>query len=71
MPSTADLTPTERIAIVTHHLATGKQLTTADVANLVGVTRCGAWEMLSKLSRVLPIAQDRNDEGRLVWHSIE
>ena len=60
--------PTERVAIVTAALAVGKQLTTAEVAQLVGLSRCGAWELLSKLSRVLPIMQTRGDDGRLVWH---
>jgi hypothetical protein len=64
----SDLCPTERIAIVTAALAVGRRLSTADVAALVGISRCGAWEMLNKLSRVLPIMQIRGDDGRLVWH---
>lgn len=66
-----EYTTTERVAIVAHLLATGEQLTTADVANLVGVTRCGAWEMLSKLSRVLPLVQERTSDNRSIWYSIE
>lgn len=70
MPNTIDLSPTERIAIVAHHLSIGEQLSTADVASLTGLSRCGAWEMLDKLSRVLPIAQDRTKDNGSVWYII-
>jgi len=70
MPNTIDLSPTERIAIVAYHLSIGEQLSTADAASLTGLTRFGAWEMLDKLSRVLPIAQDRTKDNGPVWYII-
>ncbi|MFZ1770074.1 MAG: hypothetical protein WAU00_12800 [Caldilinea sp.] len=60
MPTRNDFCTTERVAIVTRRLALGAHLSTADVAALVGITRCGAWSMLAKLSRVAPIVQDDN-----------
>lgn len=70
MPN-SELCTTERVAIVAYRLAIGEQLTTSDVANLIGISHCGAWEMLNKLSRVLPIAQDRTPDGRPTWFLIE
>ncbi len=71
MPDKEDLHPTERIAIIARALTIGEQPTTAEVAHMVGLSRQGAWEMLDKLSRVLPIVQDRTVDGRLVWHCID
>jgi molybdenum-dependent DNA-binding transcriptional regulator ModE len=65
-----DLLPTERAAVLVRRLTLGEAITTAQAARLVGVSRQAAWLMLTKLSRVLPIVQDR-DGGRLVWKSID
>jgi len=54
---------TERIARVVWPLAHGQPLTTRQAAALAGITPRGAWRMLTKLCRVLPIYQD--DGG--VW----
>lgn len=52
-----DTSATERIGIVAWHLAEGRPLTTSEAAHLVGIGHRGAWAMLGKLSRVLPIVQ--------------
>ncbi len=46
---------TERVGIVVDRLKDGHRGTTNEVAAWVGLTRFGAWEMLTRLSRVLPI----------------
>jgi len=49
---------TERIAITVYTLCLGGTVTTHDVAGSVGITPNGAWRMLCKLSRVLPLTED-------------
>jgi len=57
-----ELLPTERVAIVVRLLfREGQALTSAEIAIRVGLTRRGAWRMMTKLSRVLPIYQDDRD----------
>jgi len=46
---------TERVGVIVWHLAHGDALTTAQVADLAGVSRQGAYQMLQKLSRAIPI----------------
>ena len=46
---------TERVGVVAWRLALGVRMSTADAAELMGVTRTGAWYTLMKLARVLPI----------------
>ena len=46
---------TERVGIVAWRLAQGWQATTAEIAEWAGISRNGAWYLLIKLSRVLPI----------------
>jgi hypothetical protein len=55
-----DLLPTERIGLVVFLLMRhrGKKFTTAEIARSVGISHMGAWYMLEKLSRVLPISQE-------------
>jgi hypothetical protein len=55
-------TITERAALITWHLAHGEMLQTRDVAEMTGMTMAGAWILMIRLSRVLPIYQD--DCGR-------
>lgn len=50
-----DLITTERVGIVVHRLAHGEAGSTMEIAEWVGVSRVGAWMMLDKLSRVLPL----------------
>lgn len=60
-----DKMPTERIAMITWLLARGNSYTVAEVAAMAGVTHDGAYKLLCKISRILPIYCD----GR-VWKSL-
>lgn len=57
-----DLMTTERIALVSWALLLGKAYTTREVAELTGLTWGGAYRMLCRMSRVLPLYQ--HDDGR-------
>ena len=46
---------TERVGIVVWLLSNGRAMTTAEVAEMVGTSHHGAWAMLAKLCRVLPL----------------
>jgi hypothetical protein len=61
--SDQDYTAQEKAALVTWHLAHGEELTTAEIALMAGLTFQGAWFLMIRLARVLPIY--RNDAG--VW----
>ena len=50
-----ELIPTERVGLVVWRLWHRRALTTVEIAQLAGVTRAGAWTMMNKLSRKLPI----------------
>lgn len=52
--------PTERVGVVVFTLTAnmGQKFTTAYFAEMTGLKHHSAWEMLCKLSRVLPIVQD-------------
>lgn len=62
-----DLVAQERAAIIAWALSRGKQMTTRQIAERLGTTYTGAWFMMQKLARVLPIAFDAmngfDDEG--------
>jgi len=47
--------PTERTAVIVWLLAQGRTFRTAEVANLTGVGRSGAYDLMSRISRVLPV----------------
>jgi len=55
-----DTLPTERAGMVVFTLMEnrGKKFTTAYFAQATGLQHHSVWEMLCKLSRVLPIVQD-------------
>lgn len=57
-PKEDELITTERIAITVYALCQGGTVTTHYVADSVGITPSGAWRMLSKLSRVLPMTEE-------------
>ena len=48
--------PTERTAIVVWLLAKGRTFRTAEIADLTGVGRSGAYDLMARVSRILPIA---------------
>lgn len=54
----SEYTDTERIAIVVWHLAHGEGLKTRQVATLAKITTHGAYTLMCRVSRVLPIYQD-------------
>jgi len=56
--ATEELITTERVAIVVRLLTLGRRMTTAEVADLVGINRSSAWQMLSKIARVTPLCQE-------------
>lgn len=58
LPDDSELVTTERVGIVVWLLAHGRKMTTAEVAGLTRISHGGAWMMLAKLSRVLPLTQD-------------
>lgn len=62
-PSDRELVTTERVAIVTYMLTRGHRLTTLEAGIIAGVSRQGAWAMLNKIGRVLPLCgPDTNDQ---------
>ena len=63
MPPAEDLVPQERAALVAWALCSGEQLTTRQIATKLGVSYAGAWMMLQKLSRVLPITFEDQSNG--------
>jgi len=65
--SKADLVAQERAATIAFALADGAKMTTRDVAHKTGLQLNGAWRMMNKLMRVLPITLD--EEGR--WYRVE
>jgi hypothetical protein len=61
--SNGDYTAQEKAALIAWHLAHGEAMTTAEVASITGLSWAGAWFLMNRLSRVLPIY--RNDSG--IW----
>lgn len=57
---TAELTAQERSAIVIWFLARGHSFTTLEIAALTGLTRQGAWQMMDRLARQLPLALEHS-----------
>ena len=51
-------TVTERVGLVVWHLAHGEAMQTRNVAALTGLTMPGAWYLMTRLARVIPIYQD-------------
>ena len=54
----SELVITERAALIAWHLAHGEAMRTSDVVMMTGLERQGAWKLMCRLSRVLPIYQD-------------
>jgi hypothetical protein len=55
-----DLTAQERSAIVIWFLARGHSFTTLEIAALTGLTRQGAWMMMDRLARQLPLSLEHS-----------
>lgn len=60
-----DLTAQERAALVTFQILEGAQMTTGEIAQQVGVTPQGAWHMMQRVARVVPLYQDAGRWRRL------
>ena len=56
-----DYTPQEKAALVAWHLAHGEGMRTADVQALTGLSWRGAYNLMCRLSRVLPICRGQYD----------
>jgi len=59
---------TERAALVTY-LMFDAPVTVLDVSRVTGLKQQGAWVMLAKMSRVLPIYRDEDNVPH-VWHLV-
>ena len=46
---------TERVAMITFLLCSGRRFRTAEIAALMGLTRQGAYAQLSRIARVVPL----------------
>ena len=49
---------TERVAMITFLLCSGRRFRTAEVAALMGLTRQGAYAQLARIARVVPVVLD-------------
>ena len=49
---------TERVAMITFLLCSGRRFRTAEIAQFLGLSRQGAYAQLSRMARVLPIILD-------------
>ena len=59
-------TPTERVAVIVLALAHGRRLTTRQAAEITGLTLNGAFVLLCRISRVLPLCQDVDEQWQLI-----
>lgn len=59
-------TPSERVAVIVLALARGRGLTTRQAAELTGLTLNGAFVLLCRISRVLPLRQEDGGQWQLI-----
>ena len=54
------VTSSERVALVVWRLASNRQagLTTRQISDMCGISMQGAFDLMCRVSRVLPVAQD-------------
>lgn len=62
-----ELNPTQRVAFITFSIMAGQTYTSASIADLFGISRQSAWEMMCKLSGVLPVYQDE----AFIWRRLD
>ena len=60
-----DLLAQEKAAIVVWKLAQGAALLTSEISDLTGMSRQGAWAMMTTISRVIPIWCDSEGKWRV------
>lgn len=58
-------TASERAAAVSWRIAHGWEPTTRDVATLTGLSMAGAWRLMMRLSRAIPLHLDTQTKR---WH---
>ena len=61
MNVTPEVRPSERVAIIVFLLCKGRKFTTNEVAELCGVTRRGAYAIMARISRVLPLTFENGE----------
>jgi len=59
-------TPSERVAVIVLALTRGHGLTTRQAAELSGLSLQGAYMLLCRISRVLPLCQDAEEQWQLI-----
>lgn len=64
MRNYTELNPTQRVAYITFGIMAGQVYTSAEIARIFGISRQSAWLMMTKLSAILPIYQ--NDDNQWV-----
>lgn len=52
---------TERVAVIVYLLARGRRFRTSEVADLCGVTQRGAYAIMARISRVVPLVLDSGE----------
>ena len=52
---------TERVAMITFLLCSGRRFRTAEIAQFLGLSRQGAYAQLSRMARVLPLVLSENE----------
>jgi len=58
-------TTSERVAVVVWYMAHGMALSTREVAKITRMSMDGSWALMCRISRVLPIYQDKTDIWRV------
>lgn len=71
MPTDTDYIPTHRAALVAWWLAHGEILTAPLIARRLGMTWEGAYYLLSRISRVLPVCEDGAGPGDTRWYVVQ
>lgn len=57
-PRIQEYTTQERAALVTFEIVTGREMTTAEIAERIGTSRQSAWLLMQRVSRVVPVYQN-------------
>jgi hypothetical protein len=60
-----DMVVTEKAGLIGFHLGTGQTYTVDEVADLTGLSRHGAYQLLIKMSRSVPILSENG-----IWFAV-
>lgn len=58
-------TPSERVALLVWYMAHGVALSNVEIIKITGLKRRTAYEMMCRISRILPIYQDEEHIWRV------